>query len=98
MRTLILTLIVLFVSIPIYSQEVKSEYKFKSEKTKTRFLSGVKWNYIELDSLILYNDNTFYRKRFYPLLIFFLFFLLSEVDIINWVISSNATEPKRLRK
>ena len=65
MRTLILTLIVLFVSIALYSQEVKSEYKFKSEKTKTRFLSGVKWNYIELDSLILYNDNTFYRKRFY---------------------------------
>ena len=37
MRTLILTLIVLFVSIPIYSQEVKSEYKFKSEKTKHDF-------------------------------------------------------------
>jgi hypothetical protein len=65
MKKTLLILTILLISIDFYSQEIKSEYKFKSEKTKSRFLSGVKWNYIELDSLILYNDNTFYRKRFY---------------------------------
>ena len=65
MKKIFLVLTIIFISIEFYAQEIHSEYKFKSEKTKTRFLSGIKWNYIELDSLILYNDNTFYRKRFY---------------------------------
>ena len=65
MKKTLLILTILFISIEFYAQEIQSEYKFKSEKTKSRFLSGVEWNYIELDSLILYNDNTFYRKRFY---------------------------------
>ena len=49
----------------MHSQEIHAKYKHKKEKTKSRFLSGVKWNYVEFDSLVLYQNGEFYRNRFY---------------------------------
>ena len=42
-----------------YSQEVKSVYRFKKEVKKRIFTK------YELDSLVLYEDGSFYRKEHY---------------------------------
>ncbi len=47
------------------SQEIHSEYVFKKEKTKWKIGSGIKWNYIDSDSLVLYENGTFHRTKFY---------------------------------
>ena len=49
----------------VFSQEIHSEYVFKKEKTKSKIGSGIKWNYIDSDSLILYVNGTFHRTKFY---------------------------------
>ena len=61
LKTPLLIITCLCVWIEFFGQDIHAEYKFKSEKTKSRFLSGVTWNYLELDSLVLYKDNTFHR-------------------------------------
>ena len=65
MKKTVLILFFSFFANILFSQQIQYEYAFKREKTKSRFLSGVKQNYSELDSLVLYKDGTFYRKRFY---------------------------------
>jgi hypothetical protein len=47
------------------SQEINSEYLFKKEKTKSKIGSGIKWNYVDSDSLVLYENGTFHRTKFY---------------------------------
>jgi hypothetical protein len=47
----------------VVSQEIHSKYVFKKEKTKSK--SGIKWNYIDSESLILYENGTFHRIKFY---------------------------------
>ncbi len=47
------------------SQEIHSEYVYKKEKTKSKIGSGIKWNYIDSDSLVLYENGTFHRTKFY---------------------------------
>ena len=42
-----------------FSQEVKSIYRFKKEQNKKIFI------YFELDSLVLYDDGSFYRQYHY---------------------------------
>ena len=49
----------------VVSQEIHSEYIFKKEKTKLKIGSGVKWNYVDSDSLVLYDSGTFHRIKFY---------------------------------
>ena len=49
----------------VISQEIHSEYVFKKEKTKSEIGSGIKWNYIDSDSLVLYENGTFHRTKFY---------------------------------
>ena len=47
------------------SQEIHSEYVYKKEKTKSKIGNGIKWNYIDSDSLVLYENGTFHRTKFY---------------------------------
>jgi hypothetical protein len=65
MKKTILILVIFLITTNLYSQKIHSEYKFKREKTKSRLFSGVKWNYFELDSLVLYKDKTFHRTFSY---------------------------------
>ena len=58
-RKLPLIVIIGILSLNLNAQEIHSEYKFKKEKKKSM------WNYIELDSLVLYKNGTFYRNKFY---------------------------------
>ena len=48
-----------------FSQEIESIYKFKKENVKRQLFSKSKWNYYELDSLILYKNKQFKRFLFY---------------------------------
>lgn len=57
-KTLFISIIALL-SNYLYSQEIQSVYRFKKEEQKKIFY------YYELDSLVLYKDGSFYRKRFY---------------------------------
>ena len=61
-----------------FSQEVKAIYKFQKEQQKKMF------KYSELDSLVLYNNGSFYRKYFYQ---------YHEIDYSevkgNWKIENN---------
>jgi hypothetical protein len=66
LKKIILIITILIFTQNLFSQEIHSEYLFKKEKVKSRFLSnGIKWNYSELDSLVLFKNGSFYRKRFY---------------------------------
>ena len=47
------------------SQEIQTEYVYKKEKTKQKSKSGTKWNYVDSDSLVLYENGTFHRTKFY---------------------------------
>ena len=47
------------------SQEIQSEYVYKKEKNKQKSESGTKWNYVDSDSLVLYENGTFHRIKFY---------------------------------
>ena len=47
------------------SQKIHSEYVYKKEKTKSKIGSGIKWNYVDSDSLVLYKSGTFHRTKFY---------------------------------
>ena len=49
----------------LVSQEIQTEYVFKKEKTKQKSKSGIKWNYVDSDSLVLYKNGTFHRTKFY---------------------------------
>lgn len=62
MNKIILLLLFGLLTNDLMSQEIHSEYKFKKEKTKSRFLSDVKWYYRELDSLVLFENGTFFRS------------------------------------
>ncbi|WP_445458012.1 hypothetical protein [Flavobacterium sp. HNIBRBA15423] len=57
-RTLLLLLFGILVNVS-FAQEVKSIYTFKKEQQKKIF------HYSELDSLILYNNGSFYRRYHY---------------------------------
>ena len=58
LKTLLILIISLF-SNCLYSQEIQSIYKFKKQEEKKNF------HYYELDSLVIYRNGSFYRKRFY---------------------------------
>ncbi|MFV9552553.1 hypothetical protein [Algibacter sp. PT7-4] len=47
------------------SQEIQAEYVYKKEKTKQKSESGTKWNYVNSDNLVLYENGTFHRTKFY---------------------------------
>ena len=47
------------------SQEIQSEYVYKKEKTIKKSKGGIKWHYIDSDSLVLYKNGTFHRTKFY---------------------------------
>ncbi len=47
------------------SQEIQYEYVYKKEKTKQKSATGIKWNYVDSDSLVLYENGTFHRTKFY---------------------------------
>ena len=49
----------------VISQEIHSEYSYKKEKTKSKIGSGIEWDYIDSDSLVLYENGTFHRTKFY---------------------------------
>ena len=49
----------------LVSQEIQSEYVYKKEKNKQKSESGTKWNYFDSDSLVLYENGTFHRIKFY---------------------------------
>jgi hypothetical protein len=49
----------------VVSQEIHSEYVFKKEKTKSKIGSEIKWNYVDSDSLVLYENGTFHRTKFF---------------------------------
>jgi len=49
----------------LVSQEIQSEYVYKKEKTKQKSENGTKWNYVDSDSLVLYENGTFHRTKFY---------------------------------
>ena len=57
-KTLLILIFGLLVNFT-FSQEVKAIYKFKKEQQKKMF------KYSELDSLVLYNNGSFYRKYVY---------------------------------
>ena len=65
MRKILLIFIFSFLTNILVSQEIQSEYVYKKEKTKQKFKSGIKWNYVDSDSLVLYKDGTFHRTKFY---------------------------------
>jgi hypothetical protein len=47
------------------SQKIEYTYIYKVEKVKSRFGSGVKWNYLDLDSLVIYKNGTFHQTKVY---------------------------------
>ena len=49
----------------LVSQEIQSEYVYKKEKIKQKSDNGIKWNYVDSDSLVLYENGTFHRTKFY---------------------------------
>ncbi len=49
----------------VISQEINSKYVYKKEKTKSKTGSGIKWDYIDSDSLVLYENGTFHRTKFH---------------------------------
>lgn len=49
----------------LVSQEIQSEYVYKKEKIKQKSENGIKWNYVDSDSLVLYENGTFHRTKFY---------------------------------
>ena len=49
----------------LVSQEIQSEYVYKKEKTKQKSESGTKWKFVDSDSLVLYENGTFHRTKFY---------------------------------
>ena len=65
MRKILLIFIFSFLTNILVSQEIQSEYVYKKEKTKQKSKSGIKWNYVDSDSLVLYKDGTFHRTKFY---------------------------------
>jgi hypothetical protein len=64
-------ILILAVSIGVnfsFSQEIEDTYKYRKEIGKVKYYKykeGMKTSKIELDSLVLYKDGTFYRKNFY---------------------------------
>ncbi len=65
MKKIILILILSLLTNNMVSQEINSEYLFKKEKTKSKIGSEIKWNYVDSDSLVLYENGTFHRTKFY---------------------------------
>ncbi|WP_145990425.1 hypothetical protein [Psychroflexus sp. MES1-P1E] len=65
MKKIFLIFIFSFLTNILVSQEIQSEYVYKKEKTKQKSKSGIKWNYVDSDSLVLYKDGTFHRTKFY---------------------------------
>lgn len=65
MRKILLIFIFSFLTNILVSQEIQSEYVYKKEKTKQKSKSGIKWDYVDSDSLVLYKDGTFHRTKFY---------------------------------
>ena len=65
MRKILLIFIFSFLTNILVSQEIQSEYVYKKEKTKQKSKSGIKWNYVDSDSLVLYKNGTFHRTKFY---------------------------------
>jgi hypothetical protein len=51
----------------LIGQEIHSQYQFKKEKTKPQILHGSVWHSIESDSLVIYENGNFYRKKYYQL-------------------------------
>jgi hypothetical protein len=49
----------------LVSQEIQSEYVYKKEKTIKKSKGGIKWHYIDSESLVLYKNGTFHRTKFY---------------------------------
>jgi hypothetical protein len=49
----------------LVSQEIQSEYVYKKEKIKQKSDNEIKWNYVDSDSLVLYENGTFHRTKFY---------------------------------
>ena len=65
MRKALLILIFGLLTNFVISQEIHSEYVFKKEKIKSKIGNGIKWNYVDSDSLVLYENGTFHRTKFY---------------------------------
>lgn len=65
LKKIFLIFIFSFLTNILVSQEIQSEYVYKKEKTKQKSKSGIKWNYVDSDSLVLYKDGTFHRTKFY---------------------------------
>ena len=65
MKKILLIFIFSFLTNILVSQEIHSKYVYKKEKTKQKSKSGIKWNYVDSDSLVLYKEGTFHRTKFY---------------------------------
>jgi hypothetical protein len=65
LKKILLIFIFSFLTNILVSQEIQSKYVYKKEKTKQKSKSGIKWNYVDSDSLVLYKDGTFHRTKFY---------------------------------
>ncbi|MDO6519403.1 hypothetical protein Q4562_19305 [Zobellia uliginosa] len=63
-KTVLILIFGLFTNI-LVSQEIQSEYVYKKEKTKQKSESGTKWNFVDSDSLELYENGTFHRTKYY---------------------------------
>ncbi|MEK8181235.1 hypothetical protein WMW71_12860 [Flavobacterium buctense] len=49
----------------MFSQEIHSTYKYKKVKDKVKVSTNLKWDFYELDSLVLFKNKTFYHKKVY---------------------------------
>ena len=65
MKTALLILILSLLTNIVVSQDIHSEYVFKKEKTKSKIGNGITWNYVDSDSLVLYENGGFHRTKFY---------------------------------
>ena len=65
MRKILLIFIFSLLTNILFSQEIQTEYVYKKEKTIQKSKNGIKWNYVDSDSLVLYKNGTFHRTKFY---------------------------------
>ena len=65
LRKTVLILIFGLLTNILVSQEIQAEYVYNKEKTKQKSESGTKWNYVDSESLVLYENGTFHRTKFY---------------------------------
>ena len=65
LRKTVLILIFGLLTNILVSQEIQTEYAYKKEKIKQKSENGIKWNYVDSDSLVLYKNGTFHRTKFY---------------------------------